>query len=149
MKLKNSPMVRARRAALAFGKGPAMLAYIEKNKPALVQAASDGLPPVGVLSKGLLKNFNDVVRTAPVRQFVGIAVKAILATEGFEVAQTGVRLRDDPLFTTGAIYRRASDSGDPEIDAVRDAFGRLVRSLTNAEKKLLLDVLKTALGESQ
>lgn len=145
--IKFPPMVSAKRAAQAFTNGTAILDLIVANKAALIAAAEDGVAPVTVLSASLRAKFPADIKTAPVRQFVGTAIKAVLTDAGFEVLQTGVRLPRDPVFTTGAIYRKASKKQDRETDAVRDAYSSLVTGMTLAQKRILFDVLKTALGD--
>lgn len=138
--------IQVQRSARAISNGEGILAEIHNNRAAIVRAAAKGVPPVGAVSDRLKRLFPEEMQTAPARQFVGTAIKALLLDEGFEVHQSGIRLPRDPVFTTGSIYRRATKIDDPAKRAVRDAFSRMVRSLTLSEKKLLLDVLEKALG---
>jgi hypothetical protein len=86
----------------------------------LVRAADAGDPPVAAISEELRAQFGLDAKVLPVRQFVGLAVKGILAEEGFSVAETGVRIPGDPVFTTGATYsRQEPQAADEATDWVR------------------------------
>src|SRR4051812_11877866 len=98
--------VQVQRSARAITKGEDILAEVHRHRSAIIEAAAKGVPPVSAVSHSLKRLFPVVMQTAPARQFVGIAVKALLLHEGFEVHQSGVRLPRDPVFTTGSIYRR-------------------------------------------
>ena len=50
------------------------------------------------------------IKTLPVRQFIGIAVRGTLDEEGFEVAQKAVRIHEDSVFRTGTVYKRKTPS---------------------------------------
>jgi len=146
LKIIYPPIVRVKRAAEAFHNGPAILGFIRENKAALIAAADQGVPPVSAISGGLKDRFPVDMKASPIRQFVGTAIKAVLTEAGFEVHQTGVRLPRDPVFTTGAIYRKASAKKNKESDAVREAFSAMVAGMPLAHKRIMLDVIQVALG---
>ena len=66
-------------------------------------------------------------------------MRAVLDAHGFEVSHAGVRLKDDPLFATGAVYRRRSITAGTS-DAF-DQFDRLVKALTPVEAQGALRAL--------
>ena len=142
MRLKGETL---KRSAAALTDGPAILASLQepKARQALVIAASKGVPPVSGVSEMLLGKHGDTVKLLPVRQFIGTAVKAILAEEGFEVAETGVRLPRDPVFTTGAVYRRITPINPTK--AKLDLLDRIVSTLEPAELHRLIDLANRAL----
>jgi len=73
---------------------------------------------------------------APVKQFTGLCVRAVLEEEGFELAETGVRLSNDPVFRTGSVYRRNSASDS------KDLLARFVESLSDDEARRLKTLLR-------
>jgi hypothetical protein len=107
-----------------------------KIRRLLVAAADSGAPPVTAISGKLLELVGPKdAKLTPVRQFTGLCVRAVLEEEGFELAEVGVRLSQDPVFRTGAVYRRQSASESTDL------LSRLVESLTDEEAgrlKLLL-----------
>ncbi len=121
-------MRRAERAATSLVAGEAILATLKNEQTRLVAAAKQSRPPVAAVSGILLKKHGDTVMELPVRQFVGLAVRAILEEAGFEVAYTGVRINGDPVFRTGSVYRPHTDDNDaPEMD---DVLERMMKALT-------------------
>ena len=76
------------------------------------------------------------VKLAPVKQFAGICVRAVLEEEGFELADTGVRLSKDPVFRTGSVFTRSSGSGSTEL------LARFVESLTDDEARRIKILLR-------
>jgi hypothetical protein len=122
-------MRRAERASTALVNGEAILATLKAEQPRLVAAAKQSRPPVAAVSETLLNRHGDAITELPVRQFVGLAVRAILEDAGFEVAYTGVRIKDDPVFRTGSVYRpRSKDHDAAKAD---DALDRMMKSLSS------------------
>jgi hypothetical protein len=132
-------MQRARRSARAVLHGTQILEFMKEKKTRrlLVGAAETGAPPVTAISSALktLVGIPDAKLT-PVRQFAGLCVRAVLEEEGFELAETGVRLSNDPVFRTASVYRRNSASDS------KDLLDRLVESLTDDEAKRLKTLLR-------
>ncbi len=121
-------MQRAERAATALVRGDEILETLKAARPKLIASAKQSRPPVAAVSALLLERHGVEVKQTPVRQFIGLAVRAILEEAGFEVAYTGVRIKDDPVFRTGSVYRLRSDDNDaPEAD---DALDRMMKALT-------------------
>jgi hypothetical protein len=148
LRLKFSPKTQLLRAARTLTNGEAILEVVWSQRPAIIAAAERGVPPVSAISEALADQFRDDMDGAPARQFVGAAVKVLLAESDFEVLQTGVRLFRDPVFRTGAVYRKAVKVQDPREAALRDVFGKMVRGLSLADQRILLDVVRTAIGET-
>jgi hypothetical protein len=138
-------LAKARRAANSIVRGDEILAFVEARKDLLVEAAEDGdTPPVAILGKPLHDEFEDDVLHLPVRQWIGSLVKALLGTEGFEVAETGIRISGNPVFKSGATYQRTEtdDNEDDEDSVLEEAFGRLVSGLNSREQSILMKVLE-------
>jgi hypothetical protein len=133
-------MIRAQRAARRVPHGPEILEFLSsaKSRKALVAAAAEGEPPVAAISKefAALVGPKDV-KLAQVKQYAGLCVRAILEQEGFEIERTGVWLGDDPVFSTGAAYRKAPSAGARG----RDFLERFVRMLNEEEVGILQDLL--------
>jgi hypothetical protein len=137
--MSSRSMLRVERAATSLPGGAAVLNSLKRQQASLVAAAREGRPPVAAISETLLKTFKTDAKEHAFRQFVGLAVRAILEDAGFEVARTGVRLHGDPIFTTGAVYkkieqkerRRRSDLPERLVNAfspeeARQAFAALL-----------------------
>ena len=60
----------------------------------------------------------------------------MLEEEGFEVAEVGVRLSKDPVFRTGSVYRRHSDSDSTDL------LARFVEKFTDDEARRLKVLLR-------
>jgi hypothetical protein len=104
---------------------------LREGRVRLVQAAREGRVAVGAISAELLARFVPEALNAPqMRPFIGLAVSAILEEEGFVLVRTGVRLRDDPVFTAGAIFRPVEErreGGDHPL------LARIIDGLTTTE----------------
>ncbi|MGO9238569.1 MAG: hypothetical protein ACLP4V_32405 [Methylocella sp.] len=152
--MRTKSMQRAERAATALVNGEAILGTLKAQRPRLIAAAKQSRPPVAAVSEALLEEHGEEIKKTPVRQFVGLAVRAILEEAGYEVAYTGVRINGDPVFRTGSVYRlRTNEDEAPEVD---DALDRMMKSLTTdqaqrAFRALLLyfpDLRDQAAGET-
>ena len=65
-------------------------------------------------------------------------IRAILEEEGFEIERTGVWLGDDPVFSTGSVYRKvASEAGGRRNDLLE----RFVRMLNEEEVGIVRELL--------
>jgi hypothetical protein len=128
MVAQSRAMRRAERAAAALVNGQAILETIKAARRDLIAAAKQSRPPVAAVSALLLESHGAEIKQTPVRQFIGLAVRAILEEAGFDVAYTGVRIKDDPVFRTGSVYRPHTDDNDArEAD---DALDRMMKALT-------------------
>lgn len=146
--LRKSAAVRLRRSAHALVRGPEILEAVLSMEAQIVAAAEQDIPPVSAISEELLRRFGKHLKATAVRQFIGTVVKAILADRGFEVAQTGIRLPKDKVFTTGAAYRKAAVTKQVEgEDILRRAFSNIVRGMNLQERRVMFDELRKALGE--
>jgi len=109
----------------------------------VVTVAKSGAPPVTAISDDLIKLVGPVdAKLLPIRQFAGRCVRAVLEEEGFEVAETGVRLSNDPVFRTAAVYRQISGT---ENTAPTELLVRIAKALTDSEVRQLLRLLKQRL----
>jgi len=135
-------MVRAQRAARRVPHGPEILEFLSsaKTRKVLVAAAADGEPPVAAISRefAALAGPKDL-KLAQVKQYAGLCIKAILEEEGYEIERTGVWLGDDPVFSTGAAYRKVS-SGSGERSG--DFLTRFVGMLNEQEAGILQELLE-------
>lgn len=139
-------MVRARRAARNVPKGADVLEFLNsaKGRKLLVATAAAGDPPVSAISGDLTKILSAKdLKLTPVKQFVGLAVRAVLEEEGFEVARTGVWLGNDPVFSTGAVYQKVSK---PSADAADDLLGRFVEMLSDVEMGKVVELIERRHG---
>ena len=139
-------MQRAERAARSVPKGQEILNFLreDKTRRTLTAAAAAGDPPVAAISRGLVERVGPKdVKSAQVKQFTGLSVRAVLEEEGFEVARTGVWLGDDPVFSTGAVYRKVTHQKTSAGGS--DLLDRLSRSLNDDEAHRLFDILRKRL----
>lgn len=133
-------MQRAQRSARAVLHGSEILEFVQepKTRRLLVTAAETGAPPVTAISSALKTLVGKAdAKLAPVKQFTGLCVRAVLEEEGFELAETGVRLSNDPVFRTASVYKRISASGKTD-----ELLVRFIEILTDAEATLALKLLK-------
>ncbi|TAY16708.1 hypothetical protein ELH91_07935 [Rhizobium leguminosarum] len=95
--------------------------YINEMK----KGVEENVPPVSKISHLLQEHFVSVpdITALAVRQFVGMAVRAILAEEGYEVEERGVRISGDPVFRSGSTYRLVKTDEEEEEDLLV-RFGR-------------------------
>ena len=139
--MQSKAMRRATRSARALRHGPDVLELIQepKTRRLLVAAAERGEPPVTAISDKLLQlvPVKDA-KLMPLRQFAGLCVRAVLEEEGFEVAETGVRVSNDPIFRTGATYRRIH-AGEQITSGL---LARIIQSLTDEEAREALRLLR-------
>lgn len=143
--ISSSPLIRkARRSAKAIVGGPALFERLQKLDVLnlMEEAITEEVPPVSKISRLLLADESLVVdlEAMPVRQFIGSAVRAILADEGYEVMESGVRISGDPVFRTGSTYAL------PDEKSVNDLLTRFISALTIEElqkaKAMVNDALK-------
>jgi hypothetical protein len=116
----------------------------DKIRRTLIAAATAGDPPVAAISRSLVERVGSKdVKSAQVKQFTGLSVRAVLEEEGFEVARTGVWLGDDPVFSTGAVYRKVTPQKTTAGGS--DFMDRLARTLNDDEAHRLFDILRKRL----
>lgn len=144
-------LAKARRAASVIHRGDEILECVEDEKDLLIEGADEGVPPVSKIGRILDDRFGDDVKHLPVRQWIGSLVRALLAVEGYEVEERGVRFKD-PVFKSGSTYRRVDQDSDADNDdmyddsALEGTFGRLIEGLTTREQRILLKVLENELA---
>ncbi|MBZ9772613.1 hypothetical protein [Mesorhizobium sp. CO1-1-8] len=129
MRSPNASIRRARRAAKSIVGGTTLLSALTSPRyiALMKTAVEEEVPPVSMISSLLTEELAaDVdLRAVPVKQFIGMAVKAILEAEGFEVMETGVRIAGDPVFRSGATYQPAAGPEEPD-----DLLARFVAMLS-------------------
>jgi len=116
-------MRRAQRSARAIVGGQKILDHLLKddNKRRLIEAANEGVPPVSRISATLVKVAED------------------------SIAEKGVRLAHDPVFTSGSVYQKRSVAGDGKQGTILE---RLLASLTDFEAEQALAVLQDRVQNS-
>ncbi len=129
--MTSKAMRRAERSSRAVLHGAKILQLVcnPKNRERLVTAAKLGMPPVTAISSAVQKlvGENDA-KLAPIKQFTGLCVRAVLEEEGFELLETGVRISNDPIFRTGSVYQRSDKKEVPPAYAI---LARFIRVLTD------------------
>ena len=139
--MQSKAMRRATRSARALRHGPEVLELIQepKTRRLLVAAAERGEPPVTAISDKLLQLIPAKdAKLMPLKQFAGLCVRAVLEEEGFEVAETGVRVSNDPVFRTGSTYRRIQ----AEQRRSSELLVRIIQDLTDEEARQALRLLR-------
>lgn len=131
--------LRAQRLAARVSNGDEIFATLRDALPQMVQAAERSLPAVTAVSATLSKKFPEDMASTSVRQFVGLAIRAIMEGAGYEVAQQGIRVKDDQLFTVGAVYRRRSAEKGALED---DALARMLKALSPEQARRASQILR-------
>jgi hypothetical protein len=125
---------RARRMTRSVPQGQEVLEYLQSPgaRELLSQAAERGVPPVTAVSAKLLQLLGPApFKKTLTKQFCGLVVRALLEEEGYTVAKTGVRVRNDPIFVSGAVYTQVPTAPTEE----RGLLERLMSSLTPEEMR--------------
>ncbi|TPO05149.1 hypothetical protein [Mesorhizobium sp. B1-1-5] len=109
---------------------------------ALKDGVAEQVPPVSKISHMLKEQFPEVpdLKANPVRQFIGMAVRAILSDQGYELDETGVRISRDPVFRSGSTYRLTTEQEEDD-----DLLVRFVAMLNPDERRRLYDLIKAAM----
>jgi len=132
-------MRRAVRTARAVRHGERILKFIRtpKTRRLLADTAASEAPPVTAISKDLLELVGPRdVRLAPVKQFVGVCIRAVLEEEGYELVDSGVRVSNDPVFRTGSTYQRVQRGKSVAL------LARIIESLTDEEAREAIRLLR-------
>jgi hypothetical protein len=138
-------MTRVRRMARTFHKGLEILNFMasREGRRLLIGAADRGVPPVTAVSAPLIERFGKkTMNPAPVRRFIGLITRAVLSKEGYVPIQAGVRIRQDHLFTAGAVYAKRFA---PRPDDV--LLTRVLAALSPDEMRFELSYLRQRLEE--
>lgn len=139
--VKRTTLDRARELARSSPFLSHVLDYMcsEEVRIILVRAADAHQAPVSAISDRLIERFGrDGFASKEARQFVGLSTAACLGTLGYVADGTRVRFRADPLFTTGSLFRKATE---PPRSTAHDLLARFVASLTDAEALAVADLL--------
>lgn len=146
MRSTNALIRKATRASKSIVEGDKLLSAL--TSPRYINAMKEGVleevPPVSKISHMLKEQFPEKpdLRSTPVRQFIGMAVRAILSDQGYELEESGVRIPDDPVFRSGSTYRPRATS---EVEEDDDILARFVAMLNPDELRRLHDLVKAAL----
>jgi hypothetical protein len=137
--MESKAMRRAVRSARAVLHGTRILEFIQRpeTRQKLIAAAEAGVPPVTAISSQIVKLAQREAKLSPVKQFVGLCVRAVLEQESFQVAAKGVRVSKDPIFRTGSTYERRPAGGKGRTFLVR-----MVEALTDQEADELFALLQ-------
>ena len=134
-------MVRAQRASRRVPRGEEILGFLSspKCRKALVAAALQDEPPVSAISKELAALLGPKdAKTAQVKQYAGLCIRAIMEEEGFELERNGVWLGKDVMFGSGSVYKKREPDGGGRRN---DLLERLVKNLTEEEVGTLQEIL--------
>src|SRR5260370_12335652 len=106
--MESKAMRRAVRSARAVLHGTRILEFIQRpeTRQKLIAAAEAGVPPVTAVSSQIVRLSQRQAKLSPVKQFVGLCVRAVLEQEGFQGAAKGGRGSKDPIFRTRSTYQR-------------------------------------------
>ena len=140
-------MRRATRTARSVPNGKKILDLLssKENLAKLERAASAGIPPVTAISDKLIETVgSEDASLRPVKQFVGLCIRALLEAAGYEVAERGVRVSNDPLFRTGTTYqiRQVDLEAAPLLERIIDVLteqevDRALRLLRDRKSKFV------------
>ncbi|MGV2100182.1 hypothetical protein [Rhizobium sp. 21-4511-3d] len=143
---RTTPLIRkAQRGSRSIVGGEELLKVLTSGPyiTALEAGVEEEVPPVSKISHMLKERFPDEVpdlKAMPVRQFIGSAVRAILSERGYALDESGIRIPNDPIFTTGSTYRKIEEEDDEE-----DFLERFVEMLSPSELRRLQILVKAAL----
>ncbi|WP_157063997.1 hypothetical protein [Methylobacterium tarhaniae] len=111
----------------------------ETLEAALLAAVPQGKPPVGAISGLLIDKFGiDTFKSPQTKQFVGVAVAAKLETLGYVATGKRIRITNDPIFTTGGLFRKVAAS--PRSSS-HELLARFVAALTEDEALIVAELL--------
>lgn len=133
---------RARRTARAIDRGQEILDLLcmPELQAAITATANLGQPPVSAISQRLLDTFGrHTMQTTATKMFVGLCVRAILGEE-YELAASRVRMSNDPLFSTGAVYKKL-----PQTNSSDEKFlylHRILRAVDDIELDIAIKILE-------
>ncbi|NKK58827.1 hypothetical protein GFM44_23300 [Rhizobium leguminosarum bv. viciae] len=144
MRETNALIRKARRGAKSIVGGEPLLAALTSSRyiQLMEQGVAKSLPPVSMISDLLVEQFEGKVdlESNPVKQFIGSAVRAILSDLGYEVDETGVRIKNDPIFRSGSTYVKIDSEEEDD-----DILSRFVAMLNVDELQRLQVLVKAAL----
>lgn len=135
--MARSLMTRVVREAEMHPQQGGVLRFLRSKQKIIVAAAKAGEPPAAAVSALLLAEFGEQMRSPRLRQFSGLTVAALLEEAGYEIARTGVRLTDDPLFTVGTLFKKRT-AGEPPENVETTLLDRFLDSLTEEELRYAL-----------
>ncbi|MCI9881665.1 MULTISPECIES: hypothetical protein [Methylobacterium] len=105
----------------------------------LLAAVSAGDPPVGAISKYLVEQFGrDTFKSPQTKQFVGVATAAKLELLGCVATGKRIRINNDPIFTTGGLFRKLAVT--PRSSS-HELLARFIAALTEDEALIVAELL--------
>ena len=121
-----------RRSASALAAGDQIVDYLTSadGRAKLIKAAKQGGIPATAVSEPLLRLLGAKMENLLHRQFAGRVIRAVLAEEGYEVAESGVRVPKDKVFSTASTYKEVEPATDHALDPVLKA---VIGALTEAQ----------------
>lgn len=138
---------RTRRFMDGIPKGLELFEFLSSpnGRKMLRDATERGGPAVGGVSDALIERFGWALFRDPLmRRFVGMATRAIMDAEGYELARPIGRMRRDKLFSAGAVYRRRRDG---DAAALGPDIIRSLDNLTPEQAKLAIAHLRNRLRQ--
>lgn len=142
--MENAATKRIQRSLRDAPERRAIYEYLSspEGRSRLKEAADRGSLPLTVVSNKLVEIVGrDSLSTMATKQFCGLAASAILAEEGYEVDQGGVRARGDSIFSTGSVYKRRQPMPTGTND--NDLLRRFLDALTADEIGWALEYLRS------
>lgn len=133
---------RLRRSASALQDGLAILDWLQEveQRDAAVRAAEAGLPSVAGISSAFLARFGKkAADTMIIRQFVGRAMKHIMREAGYQPVDAGVKLPNDPVFSSGTRYSNREEGVRRNDES--SLLKRFVAALTDSELRNLRELV--------
>lgn len=108
----------------------------------LIAAAERGRVPIGEISQVLLDRFGrEALASRTTRQFIGLAVGAVLAEAGYKLVRSGIRLPKDPLFAAGSLFRKVEEP----VLTMPSLLERVINQLSPEELKAAAELIKRRL----
>jgi len=135
---------RARRMSRSVRQGPEVLEFMLKKADVIEAAAKQGIPPVTAVSHFLVEEFGlEPFASMLAKQYCGLIVRAILEPDGYVAVKAGVRVRNDPVFASGAVYEKRGEGAPTDPGQL---LGRILDSLSVEEMRWAAQYLQNKLS---
>ena len=135
---------RARRMSRSVRHGPEILEFMLKKADVIKDAAKQGIPPVTAVSHFLVEEFGlETFESMLAKQYCGLIVRAILEPDGYVAVKAGVRVRNDPVFASGAVYEKRREGAPTDPGQL---LGRILDSLSVEEMRWAAQYLQNKLS---
>ena len=117
--------------------GAAIFEFLSQTETVqgMMEASDRGLPAAGAVSRPLYTLFGDAVRVDNIKRAIGLFIGYLLGERHYEVDRQGIKLRDDPVFSTASRFRRRivaqfNDGRRANPDPIEDFIERLLEGLS-------------------